>query len=255
MLCSILIIALPGFAETDWENFSIRVSIAAPADAVSSLKSELMSLQYDAARSVADFLSRDFSRQNRLEELLRENMTVSQQYLTDGSVEFIAQIPLANRIIGLLMPETRSPRLVVPMVCPCCGQDWPPGKPVPAGVELVPKELESVEYTGIIIDCRGLQFIPALFPRIVNEVGEEVFSVDFADAHAVVDNGLIYFTTKDIFNLGRIGYNPLRIRAMAATGEKSTDIRISSFDARRIHGSKKNLSLLKECRVAVIFGQ
>ncbi|GAH99970.1 unnamed protein product, partial [marine sediment metagenome] len=37
-------------------------------------------------------------------------------------------------------------------------------------------------------------------------------------------------------------------------GNKLTDVKISSFDARRIHGSKKNIEILKECRVAIIVG-
>ena len=83
---------------------------------------------------------------------------------------------------------------------------------------------------------------------------EEVYSVSFADQNSIIDKGLVLYTTQDLHNNPRIGQNPLRIQAIDITGKAGTDIKISEPDARRIHGSKNNIELLKECRLAIIFG-
>ncbi|HEX7320454.1 MAG TPA: hypothetical protein VF399_08880 [bacterium] len=243
-------------ADMDWPT----LTITAPgntnniADIGHNLKSELYALSYDANRTVMDFLVANFSRETMLNELLSQNVRVDQHYLTDGSVEYNSKLALPGKILAVLIPETKAPKLVVPMLCPSCGQEWPDDRPVPAGIDLVPKETESTEFTGIVIDCRNLGLTPALFPRVIDNLSEEVYAINFADPRFVIDGGLVLYSTSDVYNNNRIGYYPLRIQALGVSGAKMTDIKISMFDARRIHGSKRNLALLKECRVAIIFG-
>ncbi len=250
------VILAVGFAsaEMDWDNHTIKVSAVNQAAGVDLLKKDLYSLQYDENRTVGEFLKAHFDREIKMTELLLQYQTMKQNYLTDGSIEYAYQLPITNKIMSLLLPDTKPVTYIVPMVCPCCGQDWPIGKPVPDGLELVPKQIEPTEYTGIIIDCRGLKLNRCLFPRIFNERQEEVYSINFADLNYVVDGGLVLYSTKDLYNHPRVGYNPLRIRAISVAGTNMTSVKISSFDARRIHGSKKNINLLKECRVAIIVG-
>lgn len=249
-----LALLIPACAEMNWENMTIKATSMAPTDAVELLRRELSNIKYDARISVGDFLNANFDRAYRLNSVLNEHRAVQQNYLTDGGIEYQYQLPLAPKILSLLLPDQTAPRLVVPMLCPCCGQEWPKEKPVPEGVKLIPRETETTEYTGIIIDCRGYSITPCLFPRIINDQNQEVYSVNFADVNALVDNGLVLYSTQDLFNHPRVGYNPLRITARGAAGVGSTDIMISSFDARRLHGSKQILSLLEECRVAIIIG-
>lgn len=241
-------------AEVDWENLTIRSSSVNQAAAVDLLKKELYSLQYDEGRTVGEFLKVHFDREFKLTELLFQYQRMKQNYLTDGTIEYAYELPMTNKIMSLLHPDIKPVKLVVPMLCPCCGQDWPMGSPVPDGLELIPKQIESTEYTGIIIDCRNYKLTRCLFPKVYNEMNDEVYSINFADLNHVIDGGLVLYSTQDLYNHPRVGYNPLRIRAIGVVGAKFTNIKISSFDARRIHGSKKNLNLLKECRVAIIVG-
>uniref|UniRef100_A0A7C4TI48 Uncharacterized protein n=1 Tax=candidate division WOR-3 bacterium TaxID=2052148 RepID=A0A7C4TI48_UNCW3 len=237
----------------NWNTMTLNVHLPNSSFARDSLKKEFYQLPYDGQQTIGDFLGTDFNRWRRIEEIINEDISIGQYYLTDGGLEFSAQMKIGSKVLSLLIPEAKPVKLIVPMLCPCCGQEWPKDKPVPPGLELIPKEVESIEYTGIIIDCRGLKFNPTLFPKIYNEVLNEVYSVNFASRGAIIDNGLVLYTTEEIYNHPRIGYNPLRIRALGTTGQRFSDIQISSYDARRIHGSKKNLNLLKECRVAIIF--
>ncbi len=247
-------IGIPLDAEMNWENMTIKATSTVPADATELLQRELAGLMYDANTTVGQFLNANFDRGVRMNAVLNEYRTVHQNYLTDGSIEYQYQLPLAPKILALLLPNRAPVRLVVPMLCPTCGQEWPKDKPVPEGLQLVPKELETGEFTGVIIDCRGLSLKPCLFPKVLNDQNQEIFSINFADPSSVVDNGLVLYCLQEPFNHPRIGYNPLRIQAQGVTGAGMTDIRISAYDARRLHGSRQILSLLDECRIAIIIG-
>lgn len=240
--------------EMDWETYTLKALANDQTTAFDLLKKEFNALQYDRDMLVSDFLQTNAQLSSQISSLLLDYRILKQNYLTDGSIEYVYHLTLRNKILARLLPKTSSVKLVVPMLCPCCGQEWPGGKAVPQGLELVPKQIESTMYTGIVIDCRGFNLKPCFFPKIYNEMTEEVYSVSFANQNSIIDRGLVLYTTRDLLNNPRIGQHPLLIQAIDIIGEARTDIKISGPDARRIHGSKNNIELLKECRLAIIFG-
>jgi hypothetical protein len=244
----------PCFAEMDWGQLVLKESAPDQSQAVGLLRTELYGLQYDATKTVGDFIQAHADREQPLIEQLNDYKTL-QFYLTDGTVEFGFNMPLAPSLIALLLPATQSVQLVVPMLCPHCGQDWPAEMPPPEGLQLTPKETETTDFTGIVIDCRDTQLMPCLFPKVFDEKLQEVYSINFAAPQHAIERGLITYTKGDIVNHRRTGDNPLRIKALDTGGDKKTNIIISDSDARRIHGSKNNLNLLRECRVVILFGQ
>jgi hypothetical protein len=253
-LTLLTILIQPCVAEMDWEHLVLIESATDQTRAVEVLKAGLYNVQYDANMRVGDYVRTASDRQNPLlEHISRYKM--DQYYLTDGTVEYGFYLSLTPSILSLLMPATKPVQLVVPMLCPTCNQDWPAGKQPPGGLQLKPKAIEETHYTGIVIDCRGMDITPCLFPRILNEKQQEVFSVDFADQEMVLERGVVIYANSEGSITQRIGNNPLRIRAITVMGDGRTDVKISSREAQRIHGSQNNLTLLRECRVAIISGQ
>ena len=237
----------------DWKTFVLKESATRQEEAFNLLKTELYGLQYDATRTVGDFLLA-YDREGPLtERLYRYKM--DQYYLTDGTTEFGFHLALTPSIVSLILPDKKPFQLVVPVLCPTCGQEWPSDKKQPAGTQLQPKEIETEKYTSILIDCSRVNLTPCFFPRIYNEKLQEVYSIDFADSQNVTDRGLVQYTDSRLSDKSLIGNNPLRIKAMATLGPHSTDVKISSADARRVHGSQSNIRLLRECRVVIISGQ
>ena len=243
-------------AEMDWKNFVLKESATRQDQAFDLLRNELYSLQYDAASTVGEFLLAHDREGSLTEHFHRYKM--DQYYLTDGTTEFGFHLALTPSIMSLILPTTKPVQLVVPVLCPTCGQEWPSDKKHPAGTQLQPKEIETEEYTSIIIDCSGMNITPCFFPRIYNEKLQEVHSIDFADSQHVTNRGLVKYIDSGLSNISNrslIGESPLRIKAMAIMGPHRTDIKISSADARRVHGSQGNIRLLRECRVVIISGQ
>ena len=239
-------------ADMDWEHLTLRATAREPKEAFVALQNEFYALVYDNTRTIGDFLQHNKDYKDRLYGMFLEYRSLSQNYLTDGTVEYVYNLPLKNLIMTQLRPKTRTIDLIVPMLCPYCGQDWPAGKQVPDNIQLVPKQIEPVEYSGIIIDCRNTDFSPCLFPRIVDTEGSIIYSIDYAHSNALIEKGLVQYTTTSPAGITRAGNSPFKVQALDARGKHKTDITISRADALRIHGSQNNIDLLKECRVVII---
>jgi hypothetical protein len=244
----------PTSGDMDWETYTLKASATDQVTAFDLLKKEFSNLQYDQSMLVRDFLKTNTQYSDQVSSLLAEYRVLKQNYLTDGSTEYVYNLSLTNKIMLYILPKPSPVKLVVPMLCPYCGQEWPEGKPVHPDIKLVPKQIETAVYTGIIIDCRGLNLKPCLFPKIYNEALDEIYSVNFADQNFIIDQGLVLYTMQEPHNDPRIGQNPLRIRATDVVGSSRTDIKVTVSNGQRIHGSKNNLNLLRECRLAIIFG-
>jgi hypothetical protein len=215
----------------------------------------LKSASYDRDWTVGSYLSSHALVQRRLDRMNLASKRLGTKYLSDGTVSTEHEFPLPGAVLGLMLPVTSAPRLLGRTACPCCGQPWPEGKEPPAGVKLIPYETGTVpEYTGILIDAKGLESRPALFPRAVTESGDEVFGADFAKAEHLAQSGLVgYFHDRaSALTADRIGSNPLIVRALGVAGTNSCDLVISQADAARIHGSRSNLELLSRCRVGFL---
>jgi hypothetical protein len=210
---------------------------------------------YDRDRTVADFLFANSKQRQRLERMRLDNRRADTRYLSDGSISTDYVFPIAGDIIEQVLPAPGERRLLGKLACPCCGQAWPEGRVPPEGVELVPLEDENTpEWTGILVDVRGLDFEPALFPMVVTEEDEEVYGPSFTDEEHLARSGIIgYYTSQsDAVLADRIGSNPLVVRALAVTGTNSCDPVVSGYDAARIHASAANLDLMAECRVGFL---
>jgi len=215
----------------------------------------LKASSYDADWTVGSYLSSHQLVQRRLQRMNLANQRLGTKYLSDGTVSTEYEYPLTGAVLGLMLPVTSAPHLLGRTACPCCGQPWPDGKEPPPGVKLVPYESGSApEYTGILIDAKGLESRPALFPRVVTESGDQVFGADFAKPEQVTQSGLVgyYYDRAQALTADRVGSSPLIVRALRVAGTNSCDLVISQADAARIHGSRSNLELLSRCRVGFL---
>jgi len=215
----------------------------------------LRAASYDRDWTVGSYLSSHSLVQRRLERMNLTSERLGTKYLSDGTVSTEFGFPLTGTVLELMLPVRSAPHLLGLTACPCCGQPWPEGREPPAGVELVPYETgDAPAYTGILVDAKGLESRPALFPQVVTESGDDVFSTDFAKPEQVTQYGLVgyFYDRTQALTADRLGSSPLIVRALAVTGTNYCDLVISQADAARIHGSKSNLELLSRCRVGFL---
>ncbi|WP_319576648.1 hypothetical protein [uncultured Desulfobacter sp.] len=109
-------------------------------------------------------------------------------------------------------------------------------------------------YTGLIVDARTLNLEPLLYPTIVSEQGREIYSSVFISREFAVQNGVCaYLCDMDqALASARTGSNPLVVKALRKTGDKTGAIVVSMADAKILDRATERHIFLKECRVIVV---
>jgi len=112
----------------------------------------------------------------------------------------------------------------------------------------------STEFTGLVIDGRGLGRIPAVNPRVFDEDHNLVYSADLVRKVAFDRWGALSYT--DDPYLGehevRVGTNPLRLIAIENPKLIETDLCISNEDAMILLQKEGTRSRLEEGMVVII---
>ncbi len=109
-------------------------------------------------------------------------------------------------------------------------------------------------FTGLIIDVRGLNFHPAIYPVVISEKGEKIYSSIFISREYAVQKGVCgYSCTMDqALNSKRAGNNPIVIKGLRKGGKDNSTIIISSADAEKIEKAPEHYSFMKKCRVIIV---
>jgi hypothetical protein len=159
------------------------------------------------------------------------------RYMSDGSVEITMEVPLdgvgglGEQLLGGSVGES-------PRVSSFEGR----------------KAAASTVFSGLIIDCKGLQVKPALSPRIVDEDGREIYGSAYVSRDWAVKHGVVGYAKElsAAAKLDRVGKTPGSVKAIKIEGANNTDIVISSKDAADVRSASANLKFLSECRVIFV---
>jgi hypothetical protein len=159
------------------------------------------------------------------------------RYMSDGSVELIVEIPLdgIGGMTEMLLGSTLS--------------DQPQGATEKGNVGKSDKV-----FSGLIINCKGLNLKPALSPKVLDEDGKEIYGSAHVSREWAVKYGIVGYakSVEDAAKLERAGKTPGEIKALKASGKNNTDVVLSNNDAREIRAAAKKQKFLSECRVLFI---
>ena len=109
-------------------------------------------------------------------------------------------------------------------------------------------------YTGIIIDCRGLGLTRAMSPVIKNADGQSIYGHENLNYDAIIVQGMASYSASTTDNVARAGSNPLTIKAVNVDGlgAKCNPV-VSNEDASKILSANQSAHFLDKC--AVVFVQ
>lgn len=184
----------------------------------------------------------------KLKTMVKKVKVVKQEYLSDGTVEVTLEMPLYGGLAQMILPDEITQLSSI--------------KPV---VEKKAKILVSTEpetdckdsrdtYTGLVVNAIGLEALPAMAPRVLDERGEEVYGSAYVSREFAVQKGMCGYSRNLLSALQneRVGDNPLTVKGLRTNGPALTDIIISNSDASRIWSSSKNLAFMRKCRVMIV---
>ncbi len=195
---------------------------AAKLDAFRNLLAQVKGVAVDGTRKVGDLMEKD-EMKARVEGVIRGYKITSKRYFSDNGVELEIEVPLAA-LADVLDPDAT--------------QVFGAGK----------SEGEKVA-TGLVIDARGLKALPALMPRVLDEAGKALYSIDSLSADARKISGVASYvqTVEEAQRSMKAGEKPLVLKAAKASG---ADLQLAPEDAKKL--TALNTSFLADGKVVIV---
>jgi len=163
--------------------------------------------------------------------------------LYDGAVEVWSQIKLDGGFTQLILPpEIRQIESIKQVL------------PLKNSASLQTRSRSSEIFTGMIVDARGIEALPVIAPRILDENLEEVFGPTYASREFAVQHGMVRYTT-NVWQAKfhpRVSDNPIVVKALKSIWPGRCDFIISNADADKLRSASEHLLFLRECRVIIV---
>ena len=241
-------------ASTNWEDGYITVEGygVAPANARTAGQVRAMArraAQLDAYRNIAEavqgvsvdgettveeaMVTSDVIR-TKVSALVKGARIVSEHAESDGSYVVTMRAPLygIGSVADAVFSEPHQ-KVDFPAPTPTAGTVIPEVQSVPAtSTQPAPVGQAVGNYTGLIVDCRGLGLKAVMSPRVKNQYGEVVYGIMNVDPDWVIAHGMAAYTT-DRSRAARAGSNPLVVKAISVEGFQANPV-LSVDDANRI---------------------
>jgi hypothetical protein len=203
---------------------------AAKIDALRNILETVQGIQVTGTRSAQDVMSNGDVK-TRVEGMMRDFKIVDTRYYNDGSVDVIVQMPIDESLTNALVEKPRSGG----------------GKPARSLNTSGPES-----FTGLVVNARGLGLVPSMAPRIVDEAGKDVYSVEVVSAKGMVQGGIASFEKSEDQGKQRSGATPLVVKALRLVEKSKTDIVISNGDADKLRSPTLNQSFLADGKVVIL---
>ena len=219
----------------------------ARALALQHMRDIVLETRVDSASLVGGIVSTNDIMMAKVESLVKSAKAVKQEYLSDGTVEVIMQMPMYGGFAQLVLPEEIKQIESIKTV----SSENDTSETV---LQESRADIEAETYTGIVVDARGIQFSPAMAPVIVDEKTREVYGSAFVSREFAVQQGMAGYS-RDMQTAGqnpRVSGNPLMVKGLGTLENSPSTIIISNADASKIKSASEHISFLKKCRVMIV---
>jgi hypothetical protein len=191
----------------------------------------LQSIRIDSKSTVKEALDHQRARDELVAAVLKDSYVVEKSVLANGAVRVTVAIKLNGSFSDLVLPKT-----IVTIKT----------------VEQSPKKAE--QFTGLIVDCRGIALSPAMVPMIQGEDGQVVYGTAYVSREHVLEEGMAAYARglAKARDNPRVGPKPLMVKGLRTVKARSSDIVISNADAGKLRGAGSNISFLHRGRVLFV---
>lgn len=213
---------------------------AAKSDARRNLVDILKQLNIYGGRSVGDLAASDDHILAGIEKDVMDATLIKQSYTSNRSIEVVMGISIFGGFLQLVLPEEIKSIPSLKIINP------------PAS-----SSRDQLVYTGLIIDATAIGFDPVLYPVVVSEMGDEIYSSLFISREFAVQKGVCrYMCRMDPVEIAkRVGDNPIRVKGLRKGGPGNSSIVISKSDADKIEKIRERHRFMKACRVVILVSQ
>lgn len=238
-----------GPEEKSFGKHSVRIEAQAEATKLARerLLKALLALRLNASHLVGDIAKKNPVILSEITDMAKDAQVVRQAYLSDGTINVTVQLDISGGFSQLLLPEDI--------------EQIDPVKTVAQGhrseaSENTGSRIERKIYSGLIVDATGIDILPGMVVRILNENGQEVYGAAFVSREFAVQRGMVRYV-RDLTTarcVPEMGGNPLVVKGLRTREPGRTDIIISNADASKIRGTSEHISFLRQGRVLIVSG-
>lgn len=246
---------------------------AALVNAQRNLAGVLAMVRIDSRRLVSDLEKKDKTVKISLEAYVKGAQMVSERRYPDDKVEMvmvasmygissvgetiiqeIAEKPKESKISATSpeVPKETPGELSAPS--PASQMETP--APSPSKAPPVLPEASREFYTGLIVDCRGLNLHSSVLPSILDREGKVLYETDAANFRHARSIGLVgyYHSIEEAkADTSRVGKNPLLLKAVEGKeGPTPVCPILSSEDATRLLAAEAESGFLDRCGVILV---
>lgn len=231
---------------------------AAQLDAYRNLLEVTNGVRIDSTTVVKDYMVESDVIHSQVSGMVKGARVVKKEYLSDGTVEVTLVMSLRGGFAQLILPKDikQVPEIKTIPSAPLTPADEErveevsvPQSPEPSTTTAAP-----TLYTGLVVDARGLDFRPAMSPKIFDENGQEVYGSGYVSREFAVQQGMTGYA-KDLTAAQtnpRVTNEPYTVKGLRTEGPGRSNVVISNADAAKIRSASENLSFLKKCRVMIV---
>jgi hypothetical protein len=191
----------------------------------------MVGVQVDARTTMNDFMAEDRVR-TEVHGIIRNVELLEGEW--DGEAYTISGRVRLPQILTVIMPNIIEIEEKAPKPKPSAAPSKTAGK-----------------FTGLVIDARHLPITPTLSFRVIDEGGNEVYGIRFADPKFAAQSGLATYYNNIDYAKGelRVATNPIVTKAVRLTGDGIVIV-IPNSAASRVRGSSYDFR--KECKVIIV---
>ncbi|MBI1947448.1 MAG: hypothetical protein HYS27_17270 [Deltaproteobacteria bacterium] len=198
---------------------------AAKLDALRNVIETIQGIQVTASRSAGDVMSNGEIR-SRIQGMAQGFKVVDTKYYSDGSVDVVVQMPIDENLTNALVEKPKKPKKV--------------------------SSEGAANWTGLIINARGLGLTPSMAPRVVDEAGKEVYGTEVVSEKGLKQGGIVGYVKADAQAGERVGDKPLVVKGLRLVDKSKTDLVIANGDADKLRDPTQNLSFLADGKVVIL---
>lgn len=239
---------------TGYINWTKDVVVAHEAESVEqaldNVLQTVVQVRLDANTNVFDRVRPNAQMWSQVKEMAAASKTVVHDEAPDGSARITIHMNLLGGFSQLVLPV--GIKQVEP-IKPLNGHHSTADEDKTT-VEVAVSASQSEVYSGLIVDARGINFIPAMVPVLLDESGKEVYSSAFVSREFAVQQGVCLYlrSAKNLEDSPRVAPNPLMVKGLRTPADNRCHIVISNADASKLHGASAHLRFLKQCRVIIV---
>ena len=146
----------------------------------------------------------------KVEGLLKGAVILREKKLPEGAYEVVMGINIVGTTQSLASSVGMKDQLVKVM------------NPPPPPSDVKPEPEKPTDFTGLLIDCRGLVFNKSLCPRIIDQTGRDIWGFYTVSVELANEKGIaaFYRTPEEAAVKNRVGSKPLMLVPIRTDGGK-----------------------------------